>query len=75
MDTVLVVDDDKLFLALVREELKKAGFDVAVAETGPQARDVLAQRPIRAIIMDVVMPDAGGWICCRSSARPTRAFR
>lgn len=60
MDTVLVVDDDKLFLALVREELQKAGFDVAVAETAPQAKDVLAQRPIRAIIMDVVMPDAAG---------------
>jgi len=60
MDTVLVVDDDKLFLALVREELKKAGFDVAVAETAPQAKAVLAQRPVQAIIMDVVMPDANG---------------
>jgi CheY-like chemotaxis protein/putative methionine-R-sulfoxide reductase with GAF domain len=60
MDTVLVIDDDKLFLGLVREELKKAGFDVAVAETAPQARDVLAQRPVQAIIMDVVMPDADG---------------
>ncbi len=60
MDSVLVVDDDKLFLALVREELTKAGFDVAVAETAPQAKDVLAQRAIQAIIMDVVMPDAGG---------------
>jgi DNA-binding response OmpR family regulator len=60
MDTVLVVDDDKLFLALVREELKKAGFDVAVAETAPQAKEVLAQRPVQAIIMDVVMPDANG---------------
>jgi DNA-binding response OmpR family regulator len=60
MDTVLVVDDDKLFLGLVREELSKAGFDVAVAETVPQAQDVLAQRPIQAIIMDVVMPDVGG---------------
>jgi CheY-like chemotaxis protein len=60
MDTVLVVDDDKLFLGLVREELKKAGFDVAVAETAPQARDVLAQRSVQAIIMDVVMPDTDG---------------
>jgi CheY-like chemotaxis protein len=60
MDTVLVVDDDKLFLGLVREELKKAGFDVAVAETAPQAHDVLAQRSVHAIIMDVVMPDTDG---------------
>jgi CheY-like chemotaxis protein len=60
MDTVLVIDDDKLFLGLVREELRKAGFDVAVAETAPQARDALAQRPVQAIIMDVVMPEADG---------------
>jgi FixJ family two-component response regulator/putative methionine-R-sulfoxide reductase with GAF domain len=60
MDTLLVVDDDKVFLALVREELQKAGFEVVVAETAPQAKEVLAQRPIQAIIMDVVMPDMEG---------------
>jgi FixJ family two-component response regulator/putative methionine-R-sulfoxide reductase with GAF domain len=60
MDTVLVVDDDKLFLGLAREELTKAGFDVAVAETAPQARDVLAQRSVQAIILDVVLPDTDG---------------
>lgn len=60
MDTVLVVDDDKLFLGLVREELKKSGFDVAVAETALQAKDALAQRSVQAIIMDVVMPDTDG---------------
>lgn len=60
MDTVLVVDDDKMFLALVREELTKAGFDVVVAETAPLAKTVLAQRPVQVIIMDVVMPDVNG---------------
>jgi len=60
MDTLLVVDDDKVFLSLARDELQKAGFEVAVAETAPQAKEVLAQRPIQAIIMDVVMPDMDG---------------
>jgi ATP-dependent Lon protease len=60
MDTLLVVDDDKVFLALVRDELQKAGFEVVVAETAPQAKEVLAQRPIQVIIMDVVMPDMEG---------------
>ena len=53
MDTLLVVDDDKVFLALVRDELQKAGFEVVVAETAPQAKEVLAQRPIQAIRIDV----------------------
>ena len=60
MDTVLVVDDDQLFLALVREELQKSGFEVVVAETAPQAKEALAARPVQAIIMDVVMPDTDG---------------
>jgi DNA-binding response OmpR family regulator len=60
MDTVLVVDDDQLFLALVREELQKSGFEVVVAETAPQAKEALAGRPVQAIIMDVVMPDTDG---------------
>ena len=58
--SVLVVDDDQLFLALVREELQKSGFEVVVAETAPQAKEALAGRPVQAIIMDVVMPDTDG---------------
>ena len=60
MDTVLVVDDDQLFLALAREELQKSGFEVVVAETAPQAKEALVGRPVQAIIMDVVMPDTDG---------------
>src|SRR5574341_541942 len=46
MDTILVVDDDRLFLTLVREELEKAGFAGRVA--------------VQAILMDVVMPEMDG---------------
>ena len=60
MDTVLVVDDDRLFLALVRDELEKAGFSVLVSETAPQAKEALSQHAVQAIIMDVVMPEIDG---------------
>ncbi len=60
MDTILVVDDERLFLNLVREELQKAGFTVLTAETGAEAVDVLAKHPVQAAIMDVVMPSIGG---------------
>jgi FixJ family two-component response regulator len=60
MDTVLVLDDDRLFLALVRDELEKAGFNALVSETALHAKEVLAQQPVQAIIMDVVMPDIEG---------------
>ena len=60
MDTILVIDDERLFLTLVREELQKSGFGVLVAENAMQALEVLSKRPVQAIVMDVVMPDMDG---------------
>jgi len=60
MDTLLILDDDKIFIALLREELQRAGFEVVAAETVPQAQEILARQSVQAIIMDVVMPDADG---------------
>jgi DNA-binding response OmpR family regulator len=60
MHTILIVDDDRLFLGLAQEELQKVGFAVRVAETPAQAAEVLQQVPIHAILMDVVMPEMDG---------------
>jgi CheY-like chemotaxis protein len=60
MDTVLVVDDERLFLTLVRDELQKSGFGVLAAESARQALEFLEKRPVQAIVMDVVMPDMDG---------------
>ncbi|HSD50938.1 MAG TPA: response regulator [Candidatus Methylomirabilis sp.] len=60
MDTLLVVDDDRLFLTLVREELEKAGFAVKVAESPSQAQQILGAETVQAILMDVVMPEMDG---------------
>jgi DNA-binding response OmpR family regulator len=60
MDTVLVVDDDRLFLTLVQDELQKIGLEVIVAETAPQAKERLRAQEVQLIIMDVVMPERDG---------------
>lgn len=60
MDTVLVIDDERLFLTLVRDELQKAGFAVLAAESAEQALDILSKRAVQAILMDVVMPGMDG---------------
>ncbi len=60
MDTILVVDDDRLFLALARDELEKAGFGVLSAEGAREALEILGKQPVQAIIMDVVMPEMDG---------------
>ena len=60
MDTVLVIDDDKLFLATVREELERAGFRFLGAETAAQAKEVLAREAVQVMLLDVILPDADG---------------
>ncbi len=60
MDTILIVEDERLFLTLARNGLENAGFAVRVAENAEQALQVLMQETIRAIILDAVMPDLDG---------------
>jgi DNA-binding response OmpR family regulator len=60
MDTILVVDDERLFLTLVRDELAKAGYTVLTAENAAEALEALAKQPVHVVIMDVVMPGADG---------------
>jgi ActR/RegA family two-component response regulator len=60
MDAILVVDDDRLFLTLVREELGKAGFAVLTAENAEEALQALKTQPVKAAIIDVVMPGTEG---------------
>jgi len=60
MDTVLVIDDERLFLTLVRDELQRVGYAVLSAETAEQAMEILGKREVQAIITDVVMPGMDG---------------
>ena len=60
MNSILVVDDDRLFLTLVRDELEKAGFAVKVAENPSLAQQILKQETIHAVLLDVVMPEIDG---------------
>jgi CheY-like chemotaxis protein len=60
MDTILIIEDERLFLTLARDGLEKAGFAVQVAETAAQALQILEREPIGAVILDVVMPELDG---------------
>lgn len=60
MDTILIIEDERLFLTLVRDGLEKAGFAVRIAESAAQALRTLEREAIRAVILDVVMPELDG---------------
>jgi len=58
---ILVVDDDKTLIRLMREALSKADYDVITASNGIDAlQEVYAKQP-DLIILDVMMPRMDGW--------------
>lgn len=60
--TILVVDDEPLVRAFAVEGLKGLGYRVYAAENGKQAMEIYEQhrKEIDCVLMDLIMPEAGG---------------
>ena len=58
---ILVADDDADIRKAVRLYLEKEGFQVACAADGFEALDLLEQKPVQLILMDVMMPRMDGF--------------
>jgi len=57
---VLIVDDDRVNLALVREVMLREGFTVIEATSGEEAVSLAMQASPDLIVMDIMMPGMGG---------------
>jgi DNA-binding response OmpR family regulator len=62
---VLVVDDERNIVQLVRLYLSKEGFDVDSAFDGKQALDRVHSHRPDLIILDIMMPEMDGLSVCR----------
>lgn len=60
MKTVLVVDDEKDIVELLKYNLQKEGYKVLSASDGKQALDLAQQQP-HLILLDVMLPEYDGW--------------
>ena len=60
MARVLVLDDDKLFGALMRRALEHHAHAVTLAETAATARATLAVETFDAMVCDIILPDENG---------------
>lgn len=57
---VLVVDDEPLVAELLADCLSEIGCDVRTVDTITRARHLIANQPLRAIIVDMHLPDGNG---------------
>jgi len=58
---ILVVDDDKEIVRLVRAYLEQAGFQVLVAYSGDTALHILYHDHPDLVVLDLMLPDRDGW--------------
>lgn len=64
-EQVLVVDDDKEIVRLVRSYLEKAGYVVLTAYDGHTAVHTLRRENPDVIVLDLMLPDMDGWDIAR----------
>ncbi len=65
MERILVVDDDRDIVRLVRSYLEKAGYQVVTAYDGETAIHMLRREQPHLLILDLMLPDRDGWDVAR----------
>jgi two-component system alkaline phosphatase synthesis response regulator PhoP len=58
---VLVVDDDKEIVRILRAYLEKAGYNVLTAHDGETALHVIRSDRPDLVVLDLMLPDRDGW--------------
>lgn len=64
--TVLIIDDDKVFSAAVRDYLTRQSVDVVLSHTAADGLAECAKREIAVVLLDEQLPDAEGHTLCPS---------
>jgi len=70
--TILVVDDDKTIVKIVRGYLEQAGFSVLGAYSGNSALETLRSERPDLLILDLMLPDQDGWDITRTIRAESR---
>jgi len=61
---ILVVDDEPDFVAVVKRNLEKEGFEVEEAYDGVEGLQKVRENPPDAVVLDVMMPGKDGYAVC-----------
>ena len=72
--TILVIDDDPVFLKLLARTLSSKGYDILSAVEAPVGLEIAMKQSPDLIILDVMMPIINGYNICRllKSEQPTK---
>ncbi len=62
---ILVVDDEKAIISLLKQAFSRAGFEVRSAESAEEALKVLEQEDITVMFLDLNLPGMNGMDLCK----------
>ncbi|ACL76981.1 response regulator transcription factor [Ruminiclostridium cellulolyticum] len=62
---ILVIDDDKEIVELIRIYLQNEGYNVLVGFNGDEGVEILAKQKIHLLILDIMLPGEDGLQICR----------
>jgi two-component system response regulator MtrA len=62
--TILAVDDDSSAAGTLRDLLEFAGFQVLMASSGAEAKQMLEEYHPDLVILDIMLPDVDGLVLC-----------
>lgn len=63
METILVIDDERDLVMIIKDTLEKAGYNVLAAYNGLEGIKLSGKKP-DLIILDIMMPDIDGFSVC-----------
>ena len=63
--TILVVDDEKMIINLLKHNLEKEGYNVIEAQDGLEAIDVAISQKPDLILLDIMIPKLDGLTVCK----------
>ena len=73
--TILIIDDEKDLIELVRFNLEKEGYDVISAGDGPSGVSIATRHHPDLVVLDLMMPGMDGLEVCRKLRDDTRTSR
>ncbi|UZJ38870.1 MULTISPECIES: response regulator transcription factor [unclassified Prosthecochloris] len=62
---ILVVEDDRNLAKLLKYNLEKASYKCFLAESGEDALQLLAERDVDLVLLDIMLPGIDGFEVCR----------
>jgi two-component system, OmpR family, copper resistance phosphate regulon response regulator CusR len=64
---ILIAEDENRLAAFVEKGLKKSGFDSIIAADGLQALNVIQQKSVDLLLLDLGLPIKDGWEVLRET--------